>query len=61
MKLLIIDTKKRLTVHQAIHNNWLIGKAAKLDYLPMDSMKLLVNQKKTQVISTHTISKSNIY
>ena len=29
------------------------GKAAKLDYLAMDSMKMLVNQKKTQVFHSN--------
>lgn len=48
MKLLVLNPKERLTVHQALHNNWIVGKAAKLDYLTMDSMKLLVNQRKTQ-------------
>jgi hypothetical protein len=49
MRVLVLEPKKRLTVHQALHNNWMTGKAAKLDYLAMDSMKMLVNQKKTQV------------
>lgn len=51
MKLLIVDPKKRLTVYQALSNNWLLGKATKMETLTvaMDNMRVIVNRKKTQV------------
>lgn len=51
MRLLTVDPKKRMTVHQALANSWLLGKATKMDNLStaLDTMRVIVNKKKTQV------------
>lgn len=51
LKLLSVDPKKRPTVHQAMANTWVLGKATKTDNLSnaLDTMRVIVNKKKTQV------------
>ena len=51
IKLLRVDPKKRMTVYEALNNNWLLGKATKSDSLTLslDSMKIIANKKKTEV------------
>lgn len=50
-KLLVLDPKKRLTSAQALTKPWILGKATKFDNMvsALNSMKALVNRKKTQV------------
>ena len=43
------DPKKRMTVQQALNNQWLLGKAANLKTLPTDSLQALIAQKNKQV------------
>ncbi len=43
------DPKKRMTVQQALNNQWLLGKAANLKSLPTDSLQSLVGEKNQQV------------
>ena len=51
MRLLVVDERKRMTVNQALANQWLLGKATKSDHLgaALNAMRVLVNKKKIQV------------
>lgn len=53
IKLLCEDPKKRLTVSQALKNQWLLGKASSLKNLPLDSIQALVSSKNSQVGSIY--------
>jgi creatine kinase len=50
MRLLVVDPKKRLTAHQALTNNWLQGRATRIDNLSLtiDTMREAIIRKKTQ-------------
>lgn len=48
LKLMTDDPKKRMTVQQALNNQWLLGKAANLKTLPTDSLQALIAQKNKQ-------------
>lgn len=50
IRLLVDDPKKRMTVGQALNNQWLQGKAASLKSLPLENMQALVNQKKKESV-----------
>lgn len=51
MRLLVVDKNKRLSVYQALKNQWLLGQAAKDDNLSstLENLRVIVNKKKTQV------------
>ncbi|CAF0887529.1 unnamed protein product [Brachionus calyciflorus] len=60
MKLLTVDPQKRMTVYQALNNSWILGKATKNDSLnaTLDSMRVIVNKKKTQAFLNKQALKS---
>ena len=51
MRLLIVDPSKRLTAKQALNNQWIQGKTAKIDHLEsaIDNLRVIVNKKRAKV------------